>query len=155
MSSCTAVSEESRSGRRFFPPGLGLNVGDLSVGLIWIWYSICHSTGDVMTAIHRILGPIDFSDHSRRALDHALAIAKWYDSAVTVLHVSPLVPVAAYAPMSGMPPLRWTHSRSATGAHALDRGVRGGQSSLPVEFDIAEGHTAAVILARASEIRKD
>jgi hypothetical protein len=24
-----------------------------------------------------------FSDHSKRALDHALAIAKWYDSTVT------------------------------------------------------------------------
>ena len=32
-----------------------------------------------MIEIRRILCPIDFSDCSRRALDHAVAIAKWYD----------------------------------------------------------------------------
>ena len=31
-----------------------------------------------MIEIRRILCPIDFSDHSRRALDHAIAIARWY-----------------------------------------------------------------------------
>lgn len=51
-----------------------------------------------MIEIRRILCPIDFSDYSRRALDHAVAIARWYDSSVTVLHVFSAAPVAAYAP---------------------------------------------------------
>jgi hypothetical protein len=34
------------------------------------------------------LCPVDFSDASRHALDHALAMAKWYDPAITVLHVT-------------------------------------------------------------------
>ena len=51
-----------------------------------------------MIEIKRILCPIDFSDHSRHALDHAVAMAKWYDSTITLLHVCSLAPVAAYAP---------------------------------------------------------
>lgn len=39
--------------------------------------------------IERILCPTDFSDFSRNALWHALAIASAYDAAVTVLHVMP------------------------------------------------------------------
>jgi nucleotide-binding universal stress UspA family protein len=38
--------------------------------------------------IRRILCPTDFSDTSRLSLDFAVAIAKWYDSTLTVLHVS-------------------------------------------------------------------
>lgn len=40
-----------------------------------------------MLNIGRILCPIDFSDASRRALDHAVLIAGWYGSQVTALHV--------------------------------------------------------------------
>jgi nucleotide-binding universal stress UspA family protein len=40
-----------------------------------------------MIQIRRILCPIDFSDTSRRALDHALALARWYHAGVTVLHM--------------------------------------------------------------------
>ena len=51
-----------------------------------------------MIEIRRILCPIDFSDHSRRALDHAFAIARWYESTLTVLHVFSSIPVAAFGP---------------------------------------------------------
>jgi nucleotide-binding universal stress UspA family protein len=52
-----------------------------------------------MIEITRILCPIDFSDFSRRALDYAVGIARWYDAAVTALHVQPInVPPAALAP---------------------------------------------------------
>lgn len=51
-----------------------------------------------MIEIRRILCPIDFSDYSRRALDHAMAIARWYQSTVTVLHVFSPVPVTAFSP---------------------------------------------------------
>lgn len=46
-----------------------------------------------MVQIRRILCPIDFSETSRRALEHAVAIARWYESQVTALHVIlPLFP---------------------------------------------------------------
>jgi len=40
-----------------------------------------------MIDIRRVLCAIDFSDTSRHALEHAVAIAKWYGAHVTALHV--------------------------------------------------------------------
>lgn len=54
-----------------------------------------------MVEINRILCPVDLSEFSRHALDHALALAKWYDAHVTVLYVSGAPPLAA--PLTGMP----------------------------------------------------
>ena len=50
-----------------------------------------------MIEIRRILCPVDFSEYSRRALDHAIAIARCYEATVTALHVFSPVPVAACA----------------------------------------------------------
>jgi nucleotide-binding universal stress UspA family protein len=55
-----------------------------------------------MIAIRNILCPVDFSDFSKRALDHAVAVAHRYESEVTVLHVCPDVPAFAYA-AGGLP----------------------------------------------------
>ena len=40
-----------------------------------------------MIRITRVLCPIDFSDISQHALDHAAAIAHWYQAKLTLLHV--------------------------------------------------------------------
>src|SRR5678815_3359376 len=40
-----------------------------------------------MLNFKQILCPVDFSDPSRFALEHAIVIAGWYKSALTVLHV--------------------------------------------------------------------
>lgn len=51
-----------------------------------------------MVAIDRILCPVDLSVNSRAALRYAAALGKWYDAAVTVLHVfrqAPIVDTAA------------------------------------------------------------
>lgn len=47
------------------------------------------STAEVALTIqiHHILCPVDFSEFSRRALDHAIAMAKWYEARLTMLHV--------------------------------------------------------------------
>lgn len=50
-----------------------------------------------MIEMQRILCPVDFSDFSRRALDHALAVARCYGSTVTALHV--VTPVPAVGPV--------------------------------------------------------
>lgn len=109
-----------------------------------------------MIEIRRILCPIDFSDHSRRALDHALAIAHWYESQVILLHVSPLMPVAAYAPGSGMPPyVALTPDARQALVSSMKRFATEAGASAPVEFEIAEGDTAPTILATASELTAD
>jgi nucleotide-binding universal stress UspA family protein len=42
-----------------------------------------------MAHITRILCPVDFSEFAHRALDHAAAIAGWYEARLTVLYVFP------------------------------------------------------------------
>jgi len=49
-----------------------------------------------MTRIERILCPVDFSEGSRHAIDHAVALAHWYGAAVTALHVCPPLALAPY-----------------------------------------------------------
>jgi nucleotide-binding universal stress UspA family protein len=50
--------------------------------------------------INNILCPVDFSDLSRRALDHAVAVAKWYSAHLTLLyvHVVPKAALPSFAP---------------------------------------------------------
>jgi nucleotide-binding universal stress UspA family protein len=52
-----------------------------------------------MIRITRILCPVDFSEFSHRALDHAAAIARWYEAALTVLYVFPTMPVMDLPPL--------------------------------------------------------
>jgi nucleotide-binding universal stress UspA family protein len=40
-----------------------------------------------MREIARILCPVDFSDASRHAIDHAVVMAQWYEAAIVALHV--------------------------------------------------------------------
>lgn len=55
-----------------------------------------------MISIARILCPVDFSLFSRHALEHASAIAKWYDAEVVALHVAPTPPQMASPPVCGI-----------------------------------------------------
>jgi nucleotide-binding universal stress UspA family protein len=45
-----------------------------------------------MIAFRHILCPVDFSEFSRHAVDHAVAIAHWYGGTVTALHVMHPIP---------------------------------------------------------------
>ena len=52
-----------------------------------------------MTPIQRILCPVDFSAVSHHAIDHAVAIARWYKASITGLHVcNPM-----FMPVPGLP----------------------------------------------------
>jgi nucleotide-binding universal stress UspA family protein len=54
-----------------------------------------------MVQISQILCPVDLSDVSARALQHALAVARWSDAAVTVMEVTwTALPPSAYAAAS-------------------------------------------------------
>ena len=107
--------------------------------------------------LHRILCPVDFSDFSRRALEHAGALARWYESSITILHVGASVPVAAYSIGSGVP--------SATALTEADRdrllaalrrfADNSAVTHVPVDFEIAEGPAAAEILKKAEAMPAD
>jgi nucleotide-binding universal stress UspA family protein len=52
-----------------------------------------------MVPIKRVLCAVDFSDTSQHAIEHALAIARWYKASITALHVyTPL-----FVPVPGLP----------------------------------------------------
>ena len=110
-----------------------------------------------MIEIQRILCPIDFSDFSRRALDHAVAIARWYESTITLLHVCSVGPVAAYAPGSGVLPsaVLTPEDRDALLAAMMRFAESEAGAHAAIEFDIVEGSTAAAILAKADAMAAD
>lgn len=109
-----------------------------------------------MIEIRRVLCPVDLSEYSRHALDHAVAIARWYGSNVTVLHVAP-VSVAAYAPVvGGLPPILLTPADR----EQLMAGLRGFVAAHPspgvsIEILTREGDPVTEILAQAKEMAAD
>jgi nucleotide-binding universal stress UspA family protein len=110
-----------------------------------------------MIELRRILCPVDFSDHSRHALDHAAMLARWYESTVDVLYVHPIVPVAASAPGA---PLYTPLMTTERDRDELLRSMRSFADSRPgddlvVHCDVIEGSAAPVILDRARELSSD
>src|SRR5512141_3038282 len=51
--------------------------------------------GGIMIALKKILCPIDFSGHSRVALDYATALAQWYEAEIRALHAYSVAMVPA------------------------------------------------------------
>lgn len=110
-----------------------------------------------MIEIRRILCPVDFSDFSRRAFDHAVAVAKWYESTITLFHVSPVVPPAAYAPGIPMvPPAFLTPEDRDELLASMKRFAEAeAGATVPIQFEITEGNAAAEILAKADAMPTD
>lgn len=107
-----------------------------------------------MIEIRRILCPVDFSEYSRLALDHAVALARWYDASVVALHVMTPVPVLATAPYVGPEALQpfalsdidrgriWQELRAMT----VDEGAPGVRIEPAVEDGV---NVAAEVLVQA------
>jgi nucleotide-binding universal stress UspA family protein len=110
-----------------------------------------------MIEIRRILCPIDFSEFSRHALDHAVAIARRYDATVTVLNVCALVPATAYAPGTPMLPVAVPTAGDLDALLASMKRFVETEIGLtvPMRFEIGEGDAASEILDRATAIPSD
>src|SRR5690242_9776298 len=110
-----------------------------------------------MIDIRRILCPVDFSDCSRRALDHAAAIAQWYQSTVTLLHVSAPVPISAYATVAPMmPPTLVSGENRNDVLETMKRfatAVDG--TGVPLTFEFGEGDAANEIVSGAATGKTD
>jgi nucleotide-binding universal stress UspA family protein len=52
-----------------------------------------------MIRIDHVMCPVDFSEISRRALDHATALAQWYEARLTVVNLFPVMPVMDVPPL--------------------------------------------------------
>jgi len=110
-----------------------------------------------MIEIRHILCPVDFSDLSRRALDHAIAVAKWYGSRLTVLYVYH-VPTAGIA-LSSLPvaPAAEAVQLSPADREQLRHQLKGfapadALKDVPVEYLVAEGDVATEVLAEAADM---
>jgi nucleotide-binding universal stress UspA family protein len=112
-----------------------------------------------MGDIARILCPIDFSDFSRRALDHAVAIAHRYGSSVTALHVyTSLVPALVVDPGPDMavPVLLTDVDREQLVAEAHRFVNAESAADVPIEVVLADAtDVPREILARAGTLGAD
>jgi len=102
-----------------------------------------------MAAITRVLCPIDFSDCSRRALDHAIAIGRWFGADIDVLHVTPEALMTGRAEMQ----MRLEVLRTEAHADAIEQTKRfveaAGASDLKIHVSVERGDPAAVIAVGA------
>jgi nucleotide-binding universal stress UspA family protein len=107
-----------------------------------------------MTTINRILCPVDFSDASRHAVDHAIAIAGWYHASITALHVCEPIVMAVQgmlAPLGGAADTDLKRLKAETGACFEGQGAHG----LAVDVVVEVGHPAAEILLRSRSAGSD
>lgn len=107
-----------------------------------------------MIEIAHVLCPVDFSELSRRTIDHAIAVARWYGSRLSVLYVyhvpmagMALSPLSAPAAMEGLilSPGDREQLRQQLEAFTPAEEVK----NVPVEYCVAEGDVAVEILAAA------
>lgn len=110
-----------------------------------------------MINMKHILCPVDFSEYSHRALAHAVALAKWYEAELTVLHIAPILqapiaPVGSGATVGRtlMPPTR--DDIIAELRRSLDLVDAAGIQVHPVA---QEGETARKVLEHAKAIGAD
>jgi nucleotide-binding universal stress UspA family protein len=105
--------------------------------------------------IRQVLCPVDFSDFSRRALDHAVAMSQWYGSRLTVMYVHHVpVPGQAvalpFAPVSLGPlelsPLERQQLQQGLQALVPAEAVK----TLRVQYLVAESDVAGEILTQAA-----
>ena len=54
-----------------------------------------------MIDANRILCPVDFSEHSARALTYAAKLSAWYGAKLLVVHVMPPLPPATTSALAG------------------------------------------------------
>jgi len=105
-----------------------------------------------MATIQRILCPVDLSDISRRALEYAVLVARWYRATVHVLLVEPVVlsPVD-FPPMAAV--IGLTPEARAALVKRLDDFVAGvATEDVSIEQTVCEGFVIEEVLARARDL---
>lgn len=110
-----------------------------------------------MVQIRHILCPIDFSETSRHALEHAVAIAKWYRATITAFHVIPLPmpqpPIFFAAAVDpAIPPISDRQAREEQ-LHAWLEPAR--QAGIKADLCVEEGNAAVRIVAQVASSHPD
>ena len=108
-----------------------------------------------MIQIRRILCPVDFSEFSRRALDHAAALSRWYEAALTVVHVSPLTPTVFGLEPAPSEAMLAPFDREAVGRELRTFVGETAESRPEPQLRVLAGPTVGTILSLASETATD
>jgi nucleotide-binding universal stress UspA family protein len=107
-----------------------------------------------MAPITRILCPVDFSEASQHAIEHAIVIARWYGASITALHVYNPV----FTPVPGLPPLESRVPEpelKRVNAETIRRFEGAIASGIDVRVVVDVGQPAAGILGRADAAHSD
>jgi len=103
-----------------------------------------------MIRITQILCPVDFSEISRHAIDHAAAIARWYEARLTLLYVF------ANLPTMDLPPLVLEDADRERLMTDLRRMAAAVPREVPVDFRVQEAeYVQAEILAQLGVTHAD
>jgi nucleotide-binding universal stress UspA family protein len=113
-----------------------------------------------MVEIKRILCPTDFSEFSQHALEQAVALARWYGSGITALHVfmAPvtMTGVAAYEGPAMLDRAPFSASHGADRAEELERFVAPvAAAGVPIAREVAEGAIVDEIVTHARALPAD
>ena len=103
-----------------------------------------------MVTIRSILCPFDGSDFSRRALEHATALGRWYGAPLTLLHVYTGVPLPGGASSEWSAPLEPQDRKRIIG-WLTDAGSAARDAGVEVEARVVEGRPATEILQAAKD----
>lgn len=108
-----------------------------------------------MITIGRILCPFDGSAFSRRALEHAIALGRWYKAAITLLYVHPggLNDPGADRQTWGEPLEPAEHKRLV--AWLADTGATARAAGLGLDVHVVEGRPKEQILVAARAMHAD
>jgi len=114
--------------------------------------------GGPVIAFSHILCPVDFSETSDRALQHAVALAEWYDARLTVLHVLPTVasalpPVAALGDVAVAIPEPPSPAQARVALASLVDRVAGARPA--PDLRVVEGRPHEVIVEQAASLQAD
>jgi nucleotide-binding universal stress UspA family protein len=102
-----------------------------------------------MIEINHILCPVDLSDCSGRAFARAVALARWYQAQLTVLHV-------AASPLVDLPPIPMGEREREQRVGELQRFTGARMDDVPVELVVRESaDVAQAILDEIAALRAD
>lgn len=106
-----------------------------------------------MPVFRKILCPVDTSDFSARALEHAAALAGWYRADITVLYVRPIIvpPALWFGAPAVLPPEAEVPGADA----ALGEFVRATIGDTAVRLEVRDGAIVHEILQLAAALPAD
>lgn len=101
--------------------------------------------------IRQILCPIDFSDASAHAVDHAVALARWYGARITALYVD----AVAHAEVLDVPAVTLEAEKQRLQERAAAFCQAATAAGVPVDVRVVSGHAVTGILDLAASLPAD